>query len=327
MNAALTEVRVPTYARPALLERALRSLQAQSDPNWRCRVFDDSADDASLQVCRRLGDARILHSFNQPRRFAAGNIDQCFAQVDDADFAFVLEDDNLVLPTFIEANIAAVRAYGAPIVLRNQHVAPADVDIERVEKLPTILEGRFHERVYAPQEFRVSALFSLGVSNGGLFWSREALTDFEVRAPGCDAVLQEHLRAALVRDDVFVARTPLAIWTDNAGDTQRHSGGGSGFWKRELRLKKAQIALRRLIARELRRDDRYDLVASTLFNVDLVERQRDLAKSLLPWPAKAGLSLGERTNLAARGLAILLLGDTPEDFSQLMRTRLPMEPA
>ena len=38
------EVRVPTYRRPELLERCLKSLIAQTHENWRAIVLDDSPE-------------------------------------------------------------------------------------------------------------------------------------------------------------------------------------------------------------------------------------------------------------------------------------------
>lgn len=49
------EVRIPTYERPEMLERGLRSLQAQDYPNWKaivCKaiVCDDSLSSAAMEI-------------------------------------------------------------------------------------------------------------------------------------------------------------------------------------------------------------------------------------------------------------------------------------
>lgn len=311
MSDGLTLVRIPTYRRPQLLARALATLQAQTTPHWRCIVYDDSPDESCKAVCDALGDARVTHVFNDPRRYAAFNIDQCFARTDDADYFFVLEDDNFVLPTFIEDNIAALKAHQVPIVLRNQYEAPMDIAPDQVAGLPTVLADRFLDRVYDADEFACSALFSIGVSNGGLFWSRQANTDFETRAIGCDAVLQEHMRAFLVRDRVYVAMQPLAVWSDNGEQTTRHSGGRLDYFQRETTLKNSLNLLRRALAGRLKRNGRYELVRSDIFLTPLEDRQRELAKALLPWPGPSALSAAARIEQTLRGVALRALGRPP----------------
>ena len=56
---ALCEIRVPTYRRPELLERAMRSLQAQTQRDWVALVMDDSPEREGAQAVKKLGDGRI----------------------------------------------------------------------------------------------------------------------------------------------------------------------------------------------------------------------------------------------------------------------------
>jgi glycosyltransferase involved in cell wall biosynthesis len=318
MRDGLTLVRMPTYRRPELLARALNSLRAQTITNWRCIVYDDSPDELSKGVCEAFQDERIVHVFNAPRKFAAANIDQCFARSDEADYFFVLEDDNFVLPSFIEDNIATLRERGVSIVLRNQYIAPVDINIDALGACPTILHSRFQECVYAADEFVCSGMFSMGVSNGGLFWTRGARTDLEIRAPQCSAVLHEHLRTILIRDPVYVALKPLAIWSDNGEDTTRHSGGDLAFVRRELNLKQSFNVMRRRIARALQQRGRYDLVQSDIYLTSMHQRQLDIAKALLPWPGRGGLSLAQRVNMTARGITLSLLGRPASDLPDVL---------
>lgn len=92
--AGRVHVRTPTYRRPALLERCLRSLMAQTWTDWVCDVFDDDPDQAGRTVCERLGDPRIRYVPNRPQRFASRNIDSGFSALNphNAEYFFVLED-------------------------------------------------------------------------------------------------------------------------------------------------------------------------------------------------------------------------------------------
>jgi glycosyltransferase involved in cell wall biosynthesis len=323
MSDGITEVRVPTYQRPELLRRALTSLLAQTTPNWRAKVLDDSQDQRCRDVCLSFDDPRITHTFNNPRKFAVGNIDQCFAKADTADFFCVLEDDNHLLPEFIKQNVAAIAETGAQIVLRNQYKAPIDAPPEALDRAaPTVLADRFEERTYSPREFRVSVLFSIGVSNGGLFWSRAAKTDFEVRTPACGPVLQEYLRTMLVRDAVAVRLEPLAVWSADEAGSSRYAGDGAGFWRRELAIKKALHAARRLVFQELRREGRSYEVFSSLYRTPMREREEAFARAGLPWSAATQIGTAKSLELRVRARAIDLLGRVPDGFSSLMESRL-----
>lgn len=323
MSEGVTEIRVPTYQRPELLRRALTSLLAQTTPHWRARVLDDSQDQRCLDVCRSFDDPRIAHTFNKPRKFAVGNIDQCFARGADADFFCVVEDDNYLLPDFIAANIATIANSGAPIVLRNQFKAPIAAPPEALSATsPTVLADRFEERVYSAQEFRTSVLFSIGVSNGGLFWSRAAKTDFEVRAPACGPVLQEYLRTLLVRDAVAVGLEPLAVWSADEAGSSRYAGANTGFWRRELAIKKALHAARRVVAEEMKREGRCRDVLSSIYRTPPRERQDALLRAGLPWPGEDQLGFVKTLELRARNIAIDLVGRVPDGFDALLIERL-----
>lgn len=54
----MVSVLVPTFNRPQLLLRALRSLQAQLYPDWEVLVVDDG-DGSGLEAARGLGDPRV----------------------------------------------------------------------------------------------------------------------------------------------------------------------------------------------------------------------------------------------------------------------------
>ena len=91
------EVRTPTYRRPALLERALRSLIGQSYPHWHCIVLDDEPGGGEArQVCANLDDRRIIYRPNARNLGVGANIDAAFVRppLSDSTHACVLEDDN-----------------------------------------------------------------------------------------------------------------------------------------------------------------------------------------------------------------------------------------
>src|SRR5439155_24506125 len=73
------EVRMTACDRPAMLRRALHSLQAQSYPHWKAVVYDDSSSPDSRDVVAAIADARIIYQRNSQRLGAVRNVDQCVA--------------------------------------------------------------------------------------------------------------------------------------------------------------------------------------------------------------------------------------------------------
>ena len=90
----LVLVRTPTYRRPELLTRAMRCLQAQTHEDWICEVRDDCPDGSARAVVEELGDPRIRHVWNQPRKYGVRNLDDCFLCENpyQADYFFMLEE-------------------------------------------------------------------------------------------------------------------------------------------------------------------------------------------------------------------------------------------
>jgi glycosyltransferase involved in cell wall biosynthesis len=306
----LVAVRTPTYKRPDMLRRALQALQAQTHAHWVCDVYDDDPDGAGEAVVSALNDPRIAWHRNQPQRFASKNIDQCFSRNNprDADWFFVLEDDNLVLPRFMEANIATAREHGVELVFRNQLVEFAAGTPEARFSTDGVLDNAFREMTYEGAQFRLSCIAGIGVSNGGLFWSRNAMSDLEVHGP-CSATFQEYLRTFLIADRIHVAMEPLGVWAENGAGTTRDVGGPKGGVTTRMQLAKS-IQLLRIAAWELAGDTFRDSFETTAdFRYPREKRVEGLSRALLPVRDLAGVSLKQHLGWSARALLSRAFGD------------------
>lgn len=302
-------VRTPTYRRPALLERCLRSLQAQTATDWICDVFDDDPNQSGRAVCERLDDARIRYAPNRPQRFASRNIDCCFSDRNPhgAEFFFVLEDDNYVFDTFIAENVALARRENVEVVLRNQVV---DYDLTGAGRDISefgILEGTYREGRQPAETIRLGALAGIGVSNGALFWSVRSRSTLEIATP-CNASLQEYLRTLTIADDVYVALTPLAAWAANGEQTTRNLGDRATYLKREFDLKRAIQRIRRRIWRTTGAGGRRDLIEGRALAVPADVVADNLAKALIFAPSHGAAGASRRLRAVLRGFAIALAG-------------------
>ncbi|PJI91451.1 glycosyl transferase family 2 [Yoonia maricola] len=322
-NLPLVHIRTPTYKRPVALRRCLESLQAQTATHWVCDVFDDCPDGSGAAVVAALDDPRVRYHQNRPQRFASKNIDQCFSKDNphDAAYFFVLEDDNFVLPTFISDNIAICEKNGVNLVFRNQLVE-LDSGTERARLSPIgILEDKLAGGLYTADVFRLCLMADIGVSNGGLFWSRDAATDLEIHLE-CSATLQEYLRTFAICEPIYVAMEPLAVWAENGTGTLRDFGANVGYYKRELSLKRSIGILQRKAWSLAKPEDRQKYLTHPVFCYPPQTRASGLVKSHTQFRVGKALPLAEVVRLMLRGTLIRLLGKAEPAVSPFIHTRL-----
>lgn len=244
----ICEVRVPTYKRPKLLERALLSLQAQTYRNWQCVIFDDSPDGEGEAVVRQLGDRRIRYRKNPVNLGISDNLGLCFQSrsIAGGDFACVLEDDNFFMPECLWQNVDRLEKSGTSILLRNQCIERNVKDGLFGEiSADTTLSGIFEEKTYAPVQLLSSIFLGGGISNGALFWRTDCTSQLHIGSEVQDPVLQEFVRPFLIQEKTVFAAAPLAVWQENASFSFRLFKGRDQRIKRILRLR-AVAHLRRL---------------------------------------------------------------------------------
>ena len=321
-NGGLVQVRTPTYRRPAALRRALASVVAQSWSNWILDVYDDDPDHAARLICAEFADPRIRYHHNIPQRFASKNIDSCFSSdnPEDADYFCVLEDDNFLLPEFFAQNIGICRERGVEIVLRNQLIEHASATSDAHLSASGVLDGLFIEGIYEPAQFRMSLLVGIGVSNGGMFWSRDARSHLEIEFP-CTATMQEYMRTFSINEPIYVAMAPLAVWAENAEQTTRNAELRASYFRRELDLKRQVQALQRIVWEQSPPAARDRFLTDAHFVPSPALRARSLSKALIPHRA-GDLAPRDAIEMVLRGMMIRALGRLSPEFRPFVDTRL-----
>lgn len=109
----MIEIRIPTFKNPALLRRALSSLEEQTLPSWRGVVLEDSPGNEGLPVVESISDSRIEHRECRSNRGLVQNLQRAFSPkpfFKESRYACVLEDDNYFRPTFLEHAIESLGA-------------------------------------------------------------------------------------------------------------------------------------------------------------------------------------------------------------------------
>jgi glycosyltransferase involved in cell wall biosynthesis len=99
---ALISVVLPTHNRADLVQRAVRSVIAQSYSNWELLVIDDASDDDSPEVFNTFTDSRIrvLRRDEQGGASATRNTGLAEAR---GEFVAYLDDDNVMHPHWLKA--------------------------------------------------------------------------------------------------------------------------------------------------------------------------------------------------------------------------------
>ena len=320
---SLVQVRTPTYKRPDALLRCLRSLQAQTWTDWVCDVYDDDPDAAGRDVVEALGDPRIHYTRNDPQKYASRNIDACFSRDNPrgAEFFCVAEDDNYLLPEFMEANIALMRQQGVEILLRNQlfewHSGKSTARVGP----EAVLDKKLREGRFPPDLFRLSMVADIGVSNGGLFWSRNAVSDLEIGF-NCTATMQEYMRTFAIAEDIWVAMEPLAVWAENGENTLRDMGDRARYVRRELNLKRSLQMLRRHAWEKASKPSRDAYLSGAAFDFSPDMRAEGLARTMLRAADWKELGLVKSLRIAIRAAAIRILGDAGDDLPRFIASRV-----
>lgn len=318
----LVHIRTPTYKRQNALRRCLESLQKQTWQNWVCDVYDDDPEGSAQAVCDSMQDNRIFYTQNTPQKFASQNIDACFTLRNPraAEYFAVVEDDNFLLPAFIEENIDICLKEQVNLVLRNQLIEFATATSDASLSSFGILDSSLVEKHYRPDEFHLSLISGIGVSNGGLFWSCDLKNSLEIGYE-CTATLQEYMRTFSIAEPIYVAMKPLAVWAENGADTMRDIGSTGSYLRTELDAKRAIQILQRLAWKAADVELRKSYIKSEAFAFSRAKRAAGLVKSLNDFGSLSELSVRKTVELIMRGLLIRLVGRTSNQFQDFVSSR------
>jgi hypothetical protein len=164
---------------------------------------------------------------------ATGNIDQCFSPqaMFAGQYGYVLEDDNYLLPEFLEELFKGVSNKDSELVLANQRIHEEGSGLLGLDS--TTRGHWFSDGIVSPLYLRASLLFMEGISNGGLVWRLEDKVDLRVGPNVEVAGLHEACRSLLIRVPFLFIAKALTVWTSlpqsasaRAQDTNRSFGRG-----------------------------------------------------------------------------------------------------
>jgi hypothetical protein len=207
------EVRMTAFNRPAMLRRALLSLQAQTYPCWSAVVYDDSTNSDSQAIVEALGDGRIVYQRNPQRLGAVMNVDQCFSPrpVLGGDFGCLLEDDNFWFANCLASVVSSLRKQTWNIIQTNQRLSEEGSGLRPEGQ--TTRGGWFPVGQVDPIDLRAALLFMEGVSNSGLIWRLGGRTDLRIGDTVKEAGLNEFCRSLVIAEPFLFNQEPQGAYT------------------------------------------------------------------------------------------------------------------
>lgn len=139
------DIMLPHYGDTALMQDAVRSVLAQTDPDWRLTVVDDGTEPDVPEWFAALGDPRVRYQRNARNLGITGNFRKCVDLVEFAHFT-MLGSDDLLLPGYVATMRAAVAAVPGAVLYQ-----PGVEVIDEHGRPATTLGDEVKRRLYAPR--------------------------------------------------------------------------------------------------------------------------------------------------------------------------------
>jgi len=199
---------IPTYRRPRLLGRAIRSVLAQTYPYFQLFIYDNASGDDTAEVVAEYvaSDSRVKY-FCRPENIGGfKNFAEPLEHVETPFFSF-LSDDDVLLPDMYQVALAGIDEF--PEAMISAAVTIYVDEHGRVLEVPT---SSWRPGLYTPPEGMLAMLQDGHLSWTGMLFRRQVLEkvgslDEDVGNP-CD--LDFELRIA-AHFPIVVSLQPVAI--------------------------------------------------------------------------------------------------------------------
>jgi len=209
-------------------------------------------------------------------------------------------------------------ATGAAVLLRNQAI---EVDVRGTASgriCGSVADAAWTESLWPPDEFRIVLFSRLGISNGGLFWRSDCISDFEIKYSTGSPILHEAMRTYLLRDPIYIALEPLSVWRDNGAETLRSEMNRMRSWWHFLTVSRAMQIMRSRIYDELTNRGCLGILTSERLGSSPREREEGVLRSARSWPGRTALGLGRKCELRLKAYALKLLIMPPRGFTSVL---------
>src|ERR1051325_2372735 len=235
----LVSVIIPTYNRAYILDRAIRSVLAQTHADFELLVVDDGSKDDTEALVRRYADPRVRY-IKQPNQGQCAAINNGIAQAK-GEFIECLDSDDEWLPAALEKQLAVFRAGSPDLGMVYMFTASLAPDGTVIPEFSSTLRGRIHKEVLtqgylAPSitlMVRKSCYDEIGVWDTGFSCYQDDDMCFRLAAkyvidfvPEILAYVHQDADAAsrLMRNRAFLANGWWRLLTKHEADIRRECG-------------------------------------------------------------------------------------------------------
>lgn len=222
---------VPTFRRPRLLQRAIRSVLSQTYPHFRVCVYDNASGDETRSVVEEFAkaDARIHYSCHPQNIGGLRNFIYGMEHVGTPFFS-LLGDDDYLLPDFYETAMAGFERRPEAFLS-----ATATLQVDNRGSVLAVSLADADARLYPASDGMVPMIRNGPANWTGIVFRREVPAtlgplDVEIGGP---SDLDFELRAA-ARFPVVISTQPGAVFTvhrESAGNSAGAGGLCPGFHK------------------------------------------------------------------------------------------------
>lgn len=234
MNHELPQITtvIPTYNRPQLLRRAVRSALRQTYPHIKVCVYADASGEETMEVLKSLAqeDPRVYYQRHDSRLGIAGNYRFGMQHIETPYFS-ILGDDDVLLPDFYQNAMEEFKKFPEA-----GFCALAAIVIIPSDRIAVLGSGGWQEGLYSPPEGLRKMLESWPPAWQGVVFRRDligqiGLLDAEVG----NAVDIDYLYRVAAHFPIMVALQPGAIYVSHAGSATVQASV-DGIWPGWLKL-------------------------------------------------------------------------------------------
>ena len=148
VNPPLVSIVLPTYKRAHVLPLAIRSVLAQTFPNWELVVVSDNSPDNTEEVVKSFDDPRIKYFRNDPNLRLPRTLNRGFSLAQ-GDYLTWTSDDNMLAPEAIARMVEALQTGEADFVFADYYEfadtddkgRPTDLKPVRLPDMPDMAKG------------------------------------------------------------------------------------------------------------------------------------------------------------------------------------------
>lgn len=139
------DIMLPYYGDVSLMQAAVRSVQDQTDGDWRLTVVDDGQEPGVPEWFAEIGDERIRYIRNERNLGVTDNYRKCVGLVEH-DHVVLMGTDDIMLPNYLAVVRSALRQY-PDVAMVEPGVEVIDSNGERIHTLV----DQTKRRLYAPK--------------------------------------------------------------------------------------------------------------------------------------------------------------------------------